>query len=71
MAAGKLDRFYWRERDREVDFVLRAGRMLIAIEVKSGRTQSVQCGMQAIIAAFKPGGFCDVIAVDDFFAYAG
>jgi len=57
-------------RNREVDFVVRAGRRLIAIEVKSGRAQSVLAGMQAFNAAFKPdrlllvGG--DGIAVDDF-----
>jgi len=28
---------YWRERNREVDFVVRAGRALHALEVKSGR----------------------------------
>ena len=69
-AAGKFELFYWRERNREVDFVVRAGRRLIAIEVKSGRAQSVLAGMQAFNAAFKPdrlllvGG--DGIAVDDF-----
>ncbi|MCX7246792.1 MAG: hypothetical protein NTX31_03815, partial [Burkholderiales bacterium] len=62
--------FYWRERNREVDFVLRVGRKLIAIEVKSGRSQDVLAGMQAFNAAFKPhrlllvGG--DGIAVDEF-----
>ena len=69
-ATGKFELFYWRERNREVDFVVRAGRRLIAIEVKSGRAQSVLAGMQAFNAAFKPdrlllvGG--DGIAVDDF-----
>jgi predicted AAA+ superfamily ATPase len=69
-ATGKFKLFYWRERNREVDFVVRAGRRLIAIEVKSGRAQSVLAGMQAFNAAFKPdrlllvGG--DGIAVDDF-----
>ena len=28
---------YWRERNHEVDFILRQGRHLTAIEVKSGR----------------------------------
>ena len=69
-ASGQCELFYWRERNREVDFVLRVGRKLIAIEVKSGRAQNVLAGMQAFNAAFKPdrlllvGG--DGIAVDEF-----
>ncbi|MCX7246131.1 MAG: ATP-binding protein, partial [Burkholderiales bacterium] len=53
-ASGQCELFYWRERNREVDFVLRVGRKLIAIEVKSGRSQDVLAGMQAFNAAFKP-----------------
>ena len=69
-ATGKCELFYWRERNREVDFVVRTGRKLIAIEVKSGRTRDVLPGMQAFNEAFKPdrlllvGG--DGIAVDEF-----
>ena len=33
--------FYWRERSREVDFVVRSGRLLTAIEVKSGRSNGL------------------------------
>lgn len=29
--------YYWRERNKEVDFVLKAGNKLLAIEVKSGK----------------------------------
>lgn len=53
-AAGKCEVFYWRDRNREVDFVLRAGRKLIAMEVKSGRARDVLPGMQAFNQAFKP-----------------
>lgn len=69
-AAGKYEVFYWRDRNREVDFVVRAGRLLTAIEVKSGRAREVLPGMQAFNEAFKPdrlllvGG--DGIAVEDF-----
>ena len=69
-AAGKCEVFYWRDRNREVDFVVRAGRRLIAIEVKSGRARDALPGMQAFNEAFKPdrlllvGG--DGIAVEDF-----
>ena len=69
-AAGQCEVFYWRERNREVDFVVRAGRKLTAIEVKSGRSSEVLPGMQAFKEAFKPdrllliGG--DGIAIEDF-----
>lgn len=62
--------FYWRDRNREVDFVARAGRRVIAIEVKSGRAREVQPGMAAFSEAFKAkrllliGG--DGITVEDF-----
>jgi predicted AAA+ superfamily ATPase len=44
LARGKEDGFevyWWRERDKEVDFVIRKGSRLTAIEVKSGRVKSV------------------------------
>jgi predicted AAA+ superfamily ATPase len=69
-AAGECDLFYWREGDREVDFVVRIGRMLTAIEVKSGRTGAAQPGLTAFAEAFKParkllvGG--DGIRVEEF-----
>ena len=37
--------YYWREGNDEVDFVLKKGRNLFAIEVKSGRKKS-QKGLQ-------------------------
>ena len=69
-AAGACELFYWRDRNREVDFVVRAGRRLIAIEVKSGRATDTLPGMEAFASAFKPqrkllvGG--DGIPVDEF-----
>jgi len=69
-AAGKCEVFYWRDRNREVDFVVRAGRRLTAIEVKSGRAREVLRGMQAFNEAFKPDRLLlvgeDGIAVEDF-----
>ena len=53
-AAGDCELFYWRERNREVDFVVRAGRQLTAIEVKSGRAPQTHPGMAAFKSAFKP-----------------
>src|SRR5712692_8658508 len=54
-AAGVCDLYYWRDRDREVDFVARAGQTLTAIEVKSGRARDVQPGLAAFAEAYGPG----------------
>ena len=51
---GECQAFYWRERNREVDFVAQAGRTLTAIEVKSGRGREAHPGLAAFEAAFKP-----------------
>jgi hypothetical protein len=53
-AAGVCDLYYWRDRDREVDFVARAGHTLTAIEVKSGRARDVQSGLAAFAEAHRP-----------------
>jgi predicted AAA+ superfamily ATPase len=53
-AAGTCELFYWRDRDKEVDFIVRAGRGLTAIEVKSGRSRTAQTGLAAFADAFKP-----------------
>ncbi len=69
-ARGVCEVFYWRERNREVDFVVRAGRTLVAIEVKSGRAPDVIPGLAVFAAEFKPrrtllvGG--DGIPVEEF-----
>jgi len=53
-AEGLCELFYWRERNREVDFVLRAGNTLVAIEVKSGRSPETLSGLGVFADAFKP-----------------
>ena len=69
-AAGSCEVFYWRARNREVDFVVRAGRRLTAIEVKSGRTGSTQPGMLAFAREFSPDRMLlvgdDGVSVEDF-----
>lgn len=45
---------YWRERNREVDFVLQHGAACVAIEVKSGRRKDTLPGMAAFADAFRP-----------------
>jgi hypothetical protein len=51
---GDYELFYWREGDREVDFVVRAGRRVLAIEVKSGRRRERLPGADAFAEAFHP-----------------
>jgi len=69
-ARGVCELFYWRESNREVDFVVRAGRALTAIEVKSGRVRDARRGLEAFATTFKPvrtllvGG--DGIPVEEF-----
>ena len=69
-ATGECAVYYWRERNQEVDFVVKAGRRLLAIEVKSGRAPQAHAGIAAFTAAFKPqrsmlvGG--DGVALDEF-----
>lgn len=53
-ATGDCQACYWRERNREVDFVVRAGDRLVAIEVKSGRAADTLAGMAAFSEAFRP-----------------
>ena len=53
-AVGECEQFYWREGNQEVDFVVRVGRTLTAIEVKSGRSRDTPPGLTAFAEAFKP-----------------
>ena len=69
-AAGACEVYYWRDRNREVDFVVRLGHTLTAIEVKSGRSRDTQPGLAAFCETFKGarmllvGG--DGLALGDF-----
>lgn len=45
--------FYWRERNREVDFVLRRGRTVVAIEVASGWRKDALPGLDAFARAHR------------------
>ena len=53
-AQGLLKLFYWREKDREVDFVIQEGRDVTAIEVKSGRQERPLPGMALFRERFHP-----------------
>ena len=52
-AARAFALYYWRERNLEVDFVVKAGRRLTSIEVKSGRAPTAHAGTAAFARAFK------------------
>ena len=43
---------YWRDRNREVDFVVDSGESIAAVEVKSGRTKGGFPGMDAFLKAY-------------------
>lgn len=45
---------YWRDRNREVDFVVQRGRQLLAVEVKSARRRDDLPGMAAFESAHGP-----------------
>ena len=45
--------FYWSERNREVDFVLKRGKVLVAVEVKSGHRKINLSGMEAFSKSFR------------------
>jgi predicted AAA+ superfamily ATPase len=67
---GECTLHYWREGNHEVDFVVRNGRTVTAIEVKSGRTPTEHAGTAAFVKAFKPQRTLlvgsDGIALQDF-----
>jgi predicted AAA+ superfamily ATPase len=71
-AMGECELFYWRDRNREVDFVVKAGRRLTAIEVKIGRRRTALPGLDAFVGAFRPQRTllvgADGIAVEEFLA---
>jgi predicted AAA+ superfamily ATPase len=68
--SGVCQLFYWLERSREVDFVITSGKVVVAIEVKTGQRRQALPGIDAFVHAFSPtrtllvGG--DGIPVDDF-----
>jgi len=53
-ASSRIEVFYRRERNREVDFVLRRGKSVTAIEVKSGSSKGILPGMLLFERAFNP-----------------
>jgi predicted AAA+ superfamily ATPase len=52
--AGDFEIFYWREASKEVDFVLRKGTQLIALEVKAGNRPTTLSGIAAFDNIYSP-----------------
>lgn len=50
----QIELFYWREGDKEVDFVLQLGEKLIAIEVKSNQESIQHSGIDSFVKQFNP-----------------
>jgi predicted AAA+ superfamily ATPase len=53
-ASAATEIFYWRDRGKEVDYVVRSGRSLAAFEVKSGARRSTPSGLAEFAKAFHP-----------------
>jgi predicted AAA+ superfamily ATPase len=51
---GEYELFYWREASKEVDFVLRRGEKVLALEVKAGNRRTTLPGMAEFDRAFGP-----------------
>jgi len=64
--------FYWRERGKEVDYVVRSGRSLVAFEVKSGDGRAAPSGLAEFAKVFGPNRTlivgADGIPLADFLA---
>ena len=50
----QVEVFYWREGDKEVDFILRHGKTLTAIEVKSGKENISHTGIDNFVKQYHP-----------------
>jgi predicted AAA+ superfamily ATPase len=50
----KIEIFYWRDRNKEIDFVLRRYKKIVALEVKSGKRKMALPGMQEFKKLFDP-----------------
>ncbi len=69
-AMGRCALFYWRDRNREVDFIVHAKGRILAMEVKSSRRRGSLPGLATFAEAFSPdrtllvGG--DGVGLEDF-----
>lgn len=72
LASESAEVYYWRERSSEVDFIVKIGKKMYALEVKSGRKRESFSGAALFVKSFKPdkillvGG--DGIPLEEFFS---
>ncbi|MBC7339759.1 MAG: AAA family ATPase, partial [Firmicutes bacterium] len=52
LAGTGAEVYYWRERGREVDYVVARGQEMVAFEVTSGRRKDSLPGLQAFTRTF-------------------
>ena len=52
--SGGYEVYYWREGEKEVDYVVKKGRSIAALEVKSGRDSGSRSGLEAFANSFRP-----------------
>ncbi|MCF7806098.1 MAG: ATP-binding protein [Simkaniaceae bacterium] len=50
----QIELFYWREKNQEVDFILKKGKKIIALEVKSSLKKEALSGMNTFIGMYEP-----------------
>jgi len=50
----QIEIFYWREKNQEVDFILKKGKKIIALEVKSSLKKESVSGMENFIRMYTP-----------------
>lgn len=50
----QIEVLYWREKNEEVDFILKKGKKLVAIEVKSSSKKETLSGLKSFQKAFHP-----------------
>lgn len=63
--------YYWRDGNFEVDFVIKKGTKLLAIEVKSGRARDTKNGLNAFFKKFPTArgisiGGSEAVSIEDF-----
>ena len=71
-ARGKqIEIYYWREKNLEVDFIIKKADSLTAIEVKSSNKKEKLSGMDAFVKAYQPNRILWIgaqgISLEDFF----
>ncbi len=53
-SGSNIEVFYWREGSKEVDYILRRGKSITAIEIKSSRVRDNFSGMDSFNKTFNP-----------------